>query len=127
MNPEEQFCPNIDCPARGQRGEGNITIHSQKEKRCHCNVCNTTFAVSKGTLFYRLRTDPQIVMWVIVLLAYGCPLQAIVKAFGFDERSVRKCIVMKKIKFIYMFNNLIDLSMIAQSLAEKRQMVVRLK
>jgi hypothetical protein len=29
------------------------------------------------------------VMWVIVLLAYGCPLQAIVKAFGFDERTVK--------------------------------------
>jgi hypothetical protein len=40
-------------------------------------------------LFYRLRTDPQKVMWVIVLLAYGCPVQAVVKAFGFDERTVR--------------------------------------
>jgi hypothetical protein len=27
-------------------------------------------------------------MWVIVLLAYGCPVQAIVKAFGLDERTV---------------------------------------
>ena len=27
-------------------------------------------------------------MWVIVLLAYGCPIQAIVKAFGLDERTV---------------------------------------
>lgn len=89
MNPEQQFCPNIDCPARGQTGEGNITIHSQKEKRCHCTVCGQTFAVSRGTLFYRLRTEPQIVMWVIVLLAYGCPVQAIVRAFGFDERTVR--------------------------------------
>ena len=89
MNPEQQFCPNIDCPARGRRGEGNITVHSQKEKRCHCNVCDITFSVSKGTLFYRLRTDPQLVMWVIVLLAYGCPVQAIVKAFGFDERTVK--------------------------------------
>lgn len=28
-------------------------------------------------------------MYVIVLLAYGCPPQAIVKAFGFDERTVK--------------------------------------
>jgi len=89
MNPEQLFCPNIDCPARGQTGEGNITIHSQKEKRCYCQICGKTFAASKGTLFYRLRTDPQIVMWVIVLLAYGCPVPAIVKAFGFDERTVK--------------------------------------
>lgn len=89
MNPEQLFCPNIDCPSRGQAGKGNIRVHSQKEKRCLCAVCGKSFAVTKGTLFYRLRTDPQMVMWVIVLLAYGCPLQAIVKAFGFDERTVK--------------------------------------
>lgn len=89
MNPEQLFCPNIDCPARGQVGKGNIGIHSQKEKRCVCKVCERTFTMSKGTLFYRLRTEPHVVMLVIVLLAYGCPLQAIVKAYGFDERTVK--------------------------------------
>ena len=89
MNPEQQFCLNIDCPSRGQRGKGNITIHSQKEKRYYCSVCDKAFALTKGTLFYRLRTDPQIVIQVITLLAYGCPVQAIVKAFGFDERTVK--------------------------------------
>ena len=90
MNLKHLFCPNIDCPARGQTGEGNLGIHSQQEKRCCCTVCGKTFAISKGTLFYRLRTDPKIVMCVIVLLAYGCPLQAIVKAFRLDERTVKK-------------------------------------
>lgn len=90
MNLEHLFCPNIDCPARGQTEQGNLVIHSQQEKRCYCTVCNKTFAVTKGTLFYRLRTDPKIVMCVIVLLANGCPLPAIVKAFGLDERTVKK-------------------------------------
>jgi len=89
MNLEHIFCPNIDCPARGQTGKGNIKAHSPKEKRCRCDVCDQTFATSKGTLFYRLRTDPQLVIWVITLLAYGCPVQAVVKAFGFDERTVK--------------------------------------
>lgn len=89
MNPREIFCPNMDCPARGQTGKGNIHVHSQKEKRCICEVCQHTFTISKGTIFYRLRTNPQIVMWVIILLAYGCPVQAIVKAFELDERTVR--------------------------------------
>lgn len=43
----------------------------------------------KGTIFYRLRTDPKIVLQVITLLAYGCPIQAIVQAFGLDERTVQ--------------------------------------
>jgi len=88
MNPQELFCPNMDCAARGQVGKGNIHTHSLKDKRCICDVCEQTFATTTGTIFYRLRSDPQLVMWVIVLVAYGCPIQAIVKAFGLDERTV---------------------------------------
>lgn len=89
MNPHKQFCPNMACPARGQPGKGNIHVHSQAEERYKCDVCGETFSARKGTIFYRLRHDPQIVMYVIVLLAYGCPIQAIVKAFELDERTVR--------------------------------------
>lgn len=88
MNPQDIFCPNMDCPARGQTGKGNIHIHSQKDERYWCEVCQQTFTATKGTIFYRLRSDPTIVMYVIVLLAYGCPVQAVVKAFGLDERTV---------------------------------------
>jgi len=89
MNPQDIFCPNIDCPARGQIGRGNIHIHSQEDERCICDACQQTFTVTKGTIFYRLRTDPKIVLQVITLLAYGCPIQAIVQAFGLDERTVQ--------------------------------------
>jgi transposase-like protein len=90
MNPQEQFCPNMDCPARGQIGKGNIGIHSQKEQRLVCRVCERTFTLSKATLFYRLHADPQVVLLVLALLAYGCPRQAIVRAMQIDERTVRK-------------------------------------
>lgn len=53
-----------------------------------CEVCQQTFTTTKGTIFYRLCSDPQIVMWGNILLAYGCPVPAIVKAFGSDERTV---------------------------------------
>ena len=89
MNPHSVFCPNIDCAARGKPGKGNIQIHSQQEQRYRCEVCKQTFSATQGTIFYRLRTDAETVMRVIALLAYGCPVQAIVKAFGFDERTVR--------------------------------------
>jgi hypothetical protein len=75
MNPQELFCPNMDCAARGQVGKGNIHTHSLKDKRCICDVCKQTFTTTRGTVFYRLRSDPQLVMWVIILLAYGCPVQ----------------------------------------------------
>jgi transposase-like protein len=88
MDPQTVFCPNIDCPARGQAGKGNISVHSQKEGRYKCHVCDKTFAETKGTPFYRLRTGKEEVVIVVALLAYGCPVQAIVKAFGLDERTV---------------------------------------
>ena len=78
MNLQTLFCPNYACPARGQVNQGNIHAHSQQEKRCRCDVCGKTFSVTKETLFYRLRTDPIIVMQVITLLAYGCPPEAVV-------------------------------------------------
>ena len=62
MNPESVFCPNIDCPARGRRGASNISVHSQKEQRYYCDVCQRSFAATKGTIFYRLRTDPKVVI-----------------------------------------------------------------
>jgi transposase-like protein len=93
MNPQELFCPNMNCLARGQKGKGNLQVHSQKEQRCLCNVCGQTFATTTGTIFYRLRHAPELVMQVVVLLANGCPVQAIVKAFGLDERTVRDWLV----------------------------------
>jgi hypothetical protein len=60
VNPKDIFCPNIACPARSQIGKGNTGVHSQKDQR---------------------------LLQVITLLAYGSPIQAIVHAFGLDERT----------------------------------------
>jgi transposase-like protein/IS1 family transposase len=90
MNPTTVFCPNLACPARGQTGQGNIGIHSRQEKRFICTQCRKTFTTTKGTAFYRLRTSTETVTLVVTLMAHGCPLQAIVVAFGFDERTVAR-------------------------------------
>jgi transposase-like protein len=88
MDPTTVFCPNEHCHARGQTGQGNIGLHSQKEQRFICHACHKTFSPRKGTVFYRLRTSAETVGLVVTLLAHGCPVQAIVAAFGFDERTV---------------------------------------
>jgi transposase-like protein len=89
MDSQMAFCPNPDCPARGRSGEGNIGVHSQKERRYRCRVCGKTFAARQGTTLYRLRTAEKTIAIVLTLLAHGCPLQAVVVAFGFDERTVQ--------------------------------------
>lgn len=88
MNPQELFCPNAACPSRGQAGQGNIVVHSKKEQRLRCKVCGRTFARTRGTPLYRLHKPFDLFVLVTTLMAYGCPLQAIVAAFGLDERTV---------------------------------------
>ena len=88
MDSQRAFCPNSDCPATGHEGRGNIVIHSRRDRRYKCKECGRTFTQTKGTPFYRLRHQPEVVVQVVTLLAWGCPPQAIVAAFDLDERTV---------------------------------------
>jgi hypothetical protein len=53
-----------------------------------CTACHKTFSATQGTTLYRLRTSAETVSLVVTLMAHGCPLPAIVVAFGDDERTV---------------------------------------
>ncbi|MDQ6660379.1 MAG: hypothetical protein M3Z24_05370 [Chloroflexota bacterium] len=88
MDASTQFCPNEACSARGKIGAGNISVHGRKRPRYKCHSCKKTFSARRGTFFEGLRTEEEKVTLVVSLLSYGCPLQAIVYAFGLDERTV---------------------------------------
>ena len=57
MDPASVFCPNLECPARGQASQGHIRSHSRKDTRFLCTACRKTFAATTGTALYRLRTS----------------------------------------------------------------------
>jgi transposase-like protein len=82
------FCANPSCPARGKAGAGSIKVHCHKTRRYRCTSCGKTFAATKGTAFFRLHKDPSLYLCVLTLLVHGCPLPAVVAAFGLDERTV---------------------------------------
>src|SRR6184192_2894121 len=90
MEPSEQFCPNPACSARGQKGLGNIAIHDRKRQRYRCKHCKQTFSARRGTMFEGLRKPTELIVIVVTLLAFGCPVQAIVHAFDLDERTVAR-------------------------------------
>ncbi len=90
MDPQHTFCPNPDCPARGQIGEGNVISHGRKRLRFQCKVCGKTFSPRHGTPLYRRRTPDALVTQVITLVAHGCPPVAIEAAFGLQTRTVRE-------------------------------------
>jgi transposase-like protein len=93
MNPHTQFCHNPQCPAKGQQGQRNIRVHNQVEQRYRCTPCGHIFAATTGTPSSRLRTAADAVTLVLTLLCHGRPLQAIVAAFGFVERTVAAWLV----------------------------------
>jgi transposase-like protein/IS1 family transposase len=88
MDPLKQFCPNAACSARGKKGMGNIRIHDRQRQRYRCQACHKTFTQRTGTMFEGLRKPTELIVIVVGLLSYGCPLQAIVQVFGLDERTV---------------------------------------
>src|SRR5438270_6477583 len=88
MNASTQFCPNVECMARGKVGQGKIVIHGKARPRYRCKTCGKTFSAKEGTMFAGLRKPTELIVRVVTLLAYGCPTQAIVHAFGLDERTV---------------------------------------
>src|SRR5690349_20323208 len=83
MRPELAVCPNSACGASTRIG-----VHSYQERRYVCHACKKTFAESSGTPLYGLKYPSWIVVIVLALLASGCPIPAIVFAFGIDERTV---------------------------------------
>jgi transposase-like protein len=88
MNLQSVFCPNEACPDKYVMGKGNIVSHGIQRKRCKCNSCQHTFSYRRGTLFDGLRHSEELVIWVVGLVASGCPVAAIVAVFELDERTV---------------------------------------
>lgn len=88
MDPSKVFCPNAMCSARGQTKSGTIVIHDRSRQRYRCNVCKKTVSAHRGTMFEGLRKPEELIVLVVTLLCYGCPVQAIVHAFGLDERTI---------------------------------------
>ena len=83
MRPDLVVCPHEACGASERIG-----VHSQKERRYICHGCKKTFAETVGTLFYGLKYPIWVVTIILTLLAFGCPVPAIVAAFGIDERTI---------------------------------------
>lgn len=88
MNQPPLFCPNSDCPASGIEGRDNIRPHAPKDSRWRCTICRHTFVASRGTPFYRKHTAVELMVLVLTLVTNGCPVAAIVAAFGLQARTV---------------------------------------
>ena len=86
--PRPYSAPIWPALPEAKQARGTLASTRGKDKRFICTQCRKTFTATKGTAFYRLRTSAETVSLVVTRMAHGCPLQAIVVAFGYDERTV---------------------------------------
>ena len=77
----------MTCPYCGETER--LGVHDvEAERRLICHGCGRTFAETKGTALFGLHYPLWVIVQVLTLLAYGCPVPAIVAAFYVDERTV---------------------------------------
>ncbi len=70
-------CLNSDCPDRGRRGAGNLTVTSrygpEKSRRMlRCRTCKARFSERKGTPLFDARLPQEKVESVLEHVAEGC-------------------------------------------------------
>ncbi len=85
----EEMQPQMQPKRRGRPKAPVVTGYligddSTMQKR----KAKKTFSARRGTMFEGLRTATDLVVIVVTLLAFGCLVQAIVQAYGLDERTV---------------------------------------
>ena len=84
-----QFCDNSECSCYQKVGAGNIKIYSSKQGQVYCNVCKSKpFVVTKGTIFYWLKTPLDVVISTLMLLVGGMGLNATCKQASVTADSV---------------------------------------
>ena len=90
-----EFCTNEKCAEYGKRQskqvKGNVTKYGKTRKgkqRYKCNTCKQTFTETKGTIFYRRRTEAKEIMDTLALVAEGNRISSLGRAKGHKEDTI---------------------------------------
>jgi len=86
-------CPNPDCTAYGQRGQGNLRPHGwstqDKSVRClRCTTCGQHFSERANTPRFGLRTSEQTLIAIARHLAEGVGCRATARLCGSTLNTV---------------------------------------
>jgi transposase-like protein len=85
------FCWSVSCPDYGKVAAGNIQRFGKTKRgvqRYRCRTCGETFTETKGTVFYGVHHDPEVVIDCLALLAERSSLAAIHRTKGIKEETV---------------------------------------
>lgn len=88
------FCPNPGCPDYEQVQKscgGNIIKfgHTRSgRQRYKCNTCKGTFTETRGTIFYRRRTDDKEILECLAMIAEGSRISSVKRTKGHKEDTI---------------------------------------
>ena len=87
------FCPNPGCPDYEQiKKSGNNIIKSghtrSGRQRYKCLRCGKTFTETRGTIFYRRRTDDREILECLAMIAEGSRISSVSRIKGHKEDTV---------------------------------------
>jgi len=69
-----QYCDEASCGCYNQVNAGNIKINSRPKGQVYCNQCGNRWVLTKGTIFFDLRTPIDKVIKVLLCLSRGMGL-----------------------------------------------------
>ena len=87
------FCPDPVCPDYEQLRESGGRIiksgHTRSgRQRYKCPTCGRTFTETRGTIFYRRRTDAEEVLECLAMIAEGSRISSVSRIKGHKEDTV---------------------------------------
>jgi transposase-like protein len=89
------FWPNEACPDYGRlqkkQSKQNIKKHGFTAggiQRFQCRTCGQTFTATKGTPFYRRRTDSKEILETLAFLAEGVRISSVARVKGHKEDTI---------------------------------------
>ncbi|MDB5308262.1 MAG: hypothetical protein JWO38_2464 [Gemmataceae bacterium] len=87
-------CQNLDCPAYGQRGAGNLTVCARygpdRRQLLSCRSCQDRFSERKGTPLFDARLPENNALAVLAHLADGCGVRQTARLTGADKDTVAR-------------------------------------
>lgn len=70
-----QYCDNESCSHYNKPDAGNIKINSRAKGQVYCNNCGNRWVLTKGTMFFGIRTPIEKVVKVLLCLSRGMGLR----------------------------------------------------
>jgi transposase-like protein len=125
-------CHNPDCPLRGRRGAGNLSVCGTYGKHetfrlLYCRSCKARFGERKGTPLFNARLPAEKAVSVLEHLADGCGVRQTARLAKVNRKTVGRLALKAGSQAKALHDELVAFSPTHPRGADGREVVVRRK